>query len=335
MKRDVERTKAASSAVRLCSGALVVQIGHNAARVDSKRRADSALVTSFCSNDATRTRKIRTHRHKSINTSTQVETVVIPPGSELLGFSTNRTGGHLARSMMLAELKILVSVLPPEASLDDFAAAIVRDNILAKPTAASREKSLRHLVQLYSLNRKLALFRVLRSFAREDASSIPLIAMTCAFCRDEQLRGSFVLIDQLRVGEILTRVRMEEHLESVFPHRFSSAMKKSLAQNVNATWTDAGHLEGRARKMRTLPQPQVLASTYAMLAGYLLGLRGEVLLSSVFARLVASDFGTLTSHLSLASARGHLRFRHAGGVIEADFAPLLSEAERRIVHGAY
>ena len=62
-------------------------------------------------------------------------------------------------------------------------------------------------------------------------------------------------------------------------------MKKSLAQNVNTTWTACGHLEGRAKKVRALPRPGWAASTYAMFVGYLLGLRGEILLNSVFAPL--------------------------------------------------
>jgi hypothetical protein len=39
---------------------------------------------------------------------------------------------------------------------------------------------------------------------------------------------------------------MEQHLENGFPGRFSSAMKKSMAQNVNTTWTFGGHLSGKA-----------------------------------------------------------------------------------------
>ena len=233
---------------------------------------------------------------------------------------------------MLPELTTVSKTLPREADLEDYRKAIVSENVLGKPTVSSREKSFRHLVQHYGLDRNLPLFRALRGLGSDDPPSVPLIALTCAFCRDDQLRTSFALIRQLRTGEVLSRQRMEEHLETSFPARFSAAMKKSLAQNVNTTWTEAGHLLGRVTKRRAFPVPHVGASTYAMFAGYLLGLRGETLIRSVFAYLVAPDPSIVIAHLSSASARGWLRFRHAGGIIEVDFAPLLTTKEQAQVH---
>ena len=253
----------------------------------------------------------------------------------MFGFSTNRTGGHLARSMMLPEISTVLAQLPIDAALPEIALAITADNVLAKPTNASREKSLRHLIQLYGLDPAFALFRVLRRLADEDPRCLPLMAMTCAFCRDEQLRASFELIDRLRPGQLMPRALMEQQLEDAFPGRFSPAMKKSLAQNVNTTWTESGHLSGRSKKIRAIPEPRTLASTYAMFAGYLLGLRGDLLLGSVFGRLVASDPSTITAHLSSAAARGLLRFRHGGGVMEVDFSSLLTNDELRVVHGSH
>jgi hypothetical protein len=259
----------------------------------------------------------------------------IPRSAERFGFSAKLTGGHMARSMMLDELRALLAGVPADARKDDYKRAILEENALGKPTFASRDKSYRHLVELYGLDPGLAVFRVLRQLAAEEPDSLPLMAMTCTFCRDPQLRKSFELIEQLKVGEPLTRERMEQHLEAGFPDRFSAAMKKSLAQNVNTTWTAAGHLAGRVRKARALPEPRVAASTYAMFAGYLLGLRGQLLVQSVFGRLVVSDAAQLLRHLSSASSRGWLRFRHAGGVFEIDFNPLLTTQEREALDGAH
>ena len=241
----------------------------------------------------------------------------------------------MARSMMLPELQLLLSVVPPDAARADYRSAIVDENALGKPTFSSRRKAEKHLYELYGLDPSLALFRVLRRFAAEDADSLPLLALTCAFCRDAQLRASFSLIEDLKLGEVVPRERMEEHLEAAFPSQYSAAMKTSLAQNVNATWTAAGHLKGRAVKRRSVPQPRVAASTYAMFAGYLLGLRGEILTSSVFARLVCTGPTMIVSHLSTAARNGWLRFRHAGGVMEIDFSGLLLPEEEALLHGAY
>ena len=261
--------------------------------------------------------------------------LAITKPAEAFGFSANRSGGHLSRSMMLPELTVLINQLPQAATLADYRTAIVDDNLLGKPTVSSRKKSFRHLVELYGLSPELTLFRVLRQLSADDPISVPLLAMTCVFCRDEQLRASFDLLSLCRSGEVLERVRMEKSLEDAFPGRFSDAMKKSLAQNVNTTWTESGHLTGRSRKVRAFPTPRQMASVYAMFAGYLFGLRGDTLLNSVFGQLVANDPSILVAHLSGASGRGLLRFRHAGGITEVDFTALLTPFERQVLHGAH
>ncbi len=249
------------------------------------------------------------------------------------GFTTNLTGGHTARSMMLNEITILCKMLPLDAMVEKYKSAIINDNILGKPTFSSRQESFRQLIRLYTLNHSLALFRVFRKFAETDPLSLPLLALVCTFCRDPQLRYSFGLIDSLHVGEVLSRERMLAYLEAGFPGRYSSIMKNSLAKNVNATWTYAGHLKGKAIKKRTFPNEQFAASIYAMLSGYLLGLRGEILVKSVFSRLVSQDHSTILSHLSAASARGLLRYRSGGGILEIDFMPMLTPEERELLHG--
>jgi len=246
---------------------------------------------------------------------------------EPFGFSAKLTGGHMARSMMFEEMRILQESLPLEAKKEDFKRAIVEENILGKPTQSSREKSFHHLVELYGMDPGLALFRVLRTLGNADRSSFPLMAATCVYSRDPQLRASFELIQSKRDGQEIPRVEMEELLEASFPDRFSPAMKKSLAQNVNTTWTFSGHLEGRSKKTRRLPVAGFGAVTFAMFVGWLSGLRGELLLSSVYGRLVNAEPGTILHQLRQASAHQWLRLRSGGGVTEIDFSPLLTPSE--------
>jgi hypothetical protein len=257
----------------------------------------------------------------------------IPAHAFKLGFSENRTGGHMSRSMMVDEITILCKNLHLDATPEAYKKAILDDNILGKPTFSSRQKSFRHLVELYSLDPSRTLFRIFRKLVENDPSGLPLLAMICTFCRDPQLRYGFLLIDSLRIGEVLSRERMEEHLESGFPDRFSVAMKRSLAQNINTTWTVSGHLSGRVIKRRTAPEPQFTATIYAMLAGYLAGLRGEMLIESIFGHLVAQESTVPKSHLAAGAGRGWLRYRSAGGVTEIDFSPMLTQQEREILHG--
>jgi hypothetical protein len=255
-----------------------------------------------------------------------------PPEMEALGFSTNLTGGHMARSMMLSELKGLLGATLLDACRDDYRRTVEDENLLGKATVSSRRKTFRHLVELYGLDPGLALFRVLRLIAAEDPEAVPGAGMVCTYCRDTQLRWSFSLVESLTPGETLTRQRMEGHLEVGFPKRFSGAMKKSLAQNLNTTWTASGHLSGRSVKLRTLPSLRPMVTVYAMFAGWLAGLRGQILLQSVFGRLAGVEPDLAVSHLATASAQGWLRLRNAGGITEIDFTPLLTERETNLLH---
>jgi hypothetical protein len=253
-----------------------------------------------------------------------IQSVLLPFPQALapLGFTPNLTGGHMARSMMFNEIEVLQSALPIDTTPPDYKDAIEEQNILGKPTQSSRHKSYRHLMELYGLDPSLVIFRTMRRLGQEAPTDLPLLAMLCTYCRDLQLRRSFELISTLTPGEHLTRDRMEQHLEESFPSQFSPAMKKSLAQNINTSWTASGHLQGRSKKLRTLPRSGWASSTFAMFLGYLLGLRGQILLDSVFGQLVAADPAQLVSHLQTASSRGWLRLRHGGGVTEIDFSEL-------------
>jgi hypothetical protein len=251
------------------------------------------------------------------------------------GFSKASIGGHSARSMMYLEMSTLVRAMPVTANRGDFTKAIVDDNILEKPTLNSRKSSLHHLVELYGMDSSKALFRVLWHMGHADLDSLPQLCLICAYARDAQLRHSFELVRSLRLGEVVERVSMEQHLESGFPGRFSPAMKKSMAQNVNTTWTFGGHVAGRAKKTRQALQPRPNSAAYAMFVGYLTGLRGEQLLDSAFASLVASNRSQLLSALRLASAKGLLSLRSAAGIVEFDFSNLLTSAELGLLNESH
>lgn len=63
---------------------------------------------------------------------------------------------------MLSELTALFDVVPPHADLVDYTTAIVDDNALGKQTSANRRLTGQRLRELYGLDSRLPLFRVLR-----------------------------------------------------------------------------------------------------------------------------------------------------------------------------
>lgn len=64
-------------------------------------------------------------------------------------FSDKQTGGHMARSMMLAELTALLAALPADATGADSRRAVFDESTLGKPTSSSRVKWSRQLPELY------------------------------------------------------------------------------------------------------------------------------------------------------------------------------------------
>lgn len=252
-----------------------------------------------------------------------------------LGFSRAQLGGHAARSMMLREMEGLLDATRSDATDAEIRHSVLDDNALAKPTLSSRKKTLRHLKELYGLDSSKPLFRVLWSLAHDDPDSLPSLCLVLAYARDPLLRASFERIQPLRRGEAFDRLAMEQHLEHRFPDRFTAATKKSVAQNVATSWSFGGHLEGRVKKRRVYPSPRPASVAYAMLVGYLTGLRGERLLESDFAALVASSRAELQSALALASARGLISIRQAGGIVEFDFSALLTAEDQALVHESH
>ncbi len=249
-----------------------------------------------------------------------------------LGFSLARVGGHAARSMMFLEMLALVRAMPLAIDKEEIFSAIVEDNILGKPTHGSRTKSWRHLVELYGMDPSVALFRVLWSFGHAEIDSLAQLCLVCAYARDPQLRHSFELVRSLGSGAVLSREAMEQKLEAGFPGRFSPIMKKSMAQNVNTSWTFGGHVAGRSTKIRVLPVAHPVSAAYAMFVGYMAGLRGELLLNSAYGALVAASIPELRAAIALAAAKGLLSLKQAGGIVEFDFNSMLSAKEQGILN---
>ena len=117
--------------------------------------------------------------------------------SKTFGFSSNRSGAHLSRSMMLTEITALLPKLQ-SLSLEESKSKILDENILGKPTFSSRQKTLRNLTDLYTLEGKYTLFRIMHQFAALTPESIPQLGLVFAFCRDDQVRSSFAVIEKLK-----------------------------------------------------------------------------------------------------------------------------------------
>lgn len=248
------------------------------------------------------------------------------------GFIKENGGAHTARTMMLEELTTLLDYVGDEsASKEAYIAAIEEENCLAKPSGKARILTGRHLAALYTLDSQVTLFRALLFFWGRDEDSRPLLALLCSYARDEVLRDSAQLILNARQDELIPREQMEALFEKKYPGRFSPATLKSVAQNVNGSWTKSGHLRGRTKKYRAKPQVSAGAIAYALFLAYLNGYRGMNLFSSEYIKLLDCGRDRAMELAEEASRRGWIIFKSVGDVVEVLFPKLLTPEEQELV----
>jgi len=245
------------------------------------------------------------------------------------GFRFDRVGVHTSRTIMLEDLRLLLSsVSNRNAAKSDYLRAIEEDNCLSKRCGKTRKLSSGHLVYLYSLDPSLTVFRVLLYFWNRDVDGQPLLALLCAYGRDALLRMSAPFILKFVEGEIVRRKSLEEYIDDKYPGRFSKATLTSTAQNLNSTWTKSGHLIGKARKIRSRAKPTPGSVSYALFLGYLTGFRGEALFTTEYARLLDCSIERAIELAEDASRRGWIVFKRIGNVIEVQFPNLITSQER-------
>lgn len=229
--------------------------------------------------------------------------------------------------MMTSELSALFTCVNEPATKADYRREVVDSNVLGKPTKNARLLTFGHLADLYGLSPELALFRVFRRLWDLDELARPILALTLAVARDPLLRRSTDFILPKHPGEMVHREELAQFLARDEPDRFSTASLRSLAQNINSSWTQAGFLVGRARKTRSVPRVMPVNVTFALFLGYLEGLSGQRLFSSAWMKLLPVTLNELEQLAESASRRGLIVFMNAGGVQEVRFPGYLTPDE--------
>ena len=229
---------------------------------------------------------------------------------------------------MLAELGDLFTSVPPEAVRADYAAAIVDDNILGKATVATRRWTNQRLRELYALDPRVPVFRVLRRLWLVDGPGRPLLAMLCALARDPLLRSTAPAVLTLPAGAELVRSRFLDEIRQAVNSRLNEAVLDKVARNAASSWAQSGHLHGRMRKIRTHVAPTPGCLAMALWLGALEGLGGQALLDCHWTRVLDRTGGALLPMAFEAKQLGLIHARAGGGVVEIDVRRLDPAATR-------
>jgi hypothetical protein len=254
---------------------------------------------------------------------------------QALGFRAGDKGTHTCRTMMLEELTLLLAACPTDASRTDFARAVVEQNCLGKRTLSTRRLTLQRLSELYALDPAVPLFRIFRRHWQADERGRPLLALLTALARDPLLRLTAALIMELKPGEEYRRLPLVDALRAGTGERLNESTVEKVVRNAASTWTQAGHLAGRVRKIRQTVHPTPAVAAYAMLLGYAQGLRGRALLGSMWTHVLDTAADALIFQAMDAKRLGLLDLSQSGGVLAVTFARVLTGEERRLIHGTH
>jgi len=250
-----------------------------------------------------------------------------PATQQKFGFKSGRNGAHASRTMMLAEIIELFKGRPADATPEQYQQDIVSFNVLHKPTEKARQLTWRHLLDLYGMDTSIPLFRVFRRLWDSDDQAHAMLACQMGLARDPLLRMSQDKILALEPGQLLSREEMEQMFSDLCPDRFSPATLKSIAQNVNGTWTKAGYLKGRTKKLRTVPVVRPVNVVFALFLGYLQGATGNRLFSTEWMKVLGCHHDRLLELARFASHAGLITFKHSSEVVEITFTGYLTKEE--------
>ena len=249
-----------------------------------------------------------------------------------LGFKSGSTSVHTRRTMMLDDLALALERVPQGGTPADYFGVILNDNVLGKATRSTREASAKILTSLYGFDPTFVVFRILRRYWEVDAASRPMIAFLAASARDSMLREMTPFVLGIGIGETVTPTVITAKLVSIYPGRFQDSTAHATSRRLASSWTQAGFLTGKSNKKRSTPQVTPVVTSYAMLLGYLCGLRGGFLLDSIWTRSLDRRSFELHDLALEASKQGWMNYKAAGAVVEITFPGLLTPIEEKVAN---
>ena len=225
---------------------------------------------------------------------------------------------------MLAELAAVLAAVPVGSGAADYREAILQRNVLGKDTDSTRQKSLRHLRELYALNEATPIFGLLRKLHTLDASSLPLLAVQVAWARDPLFRATTPPVMDASEGERVETASLAQAFESAFPNHYSQVSRNTISRNAASSWTQSGHLTGHSNKTRQRIKPTAVAVTMAFFLGNIAGYHGAAVFSNPWCALLDLNADRARAMGLEAHRAGLLNLRAVGEVVELSF-PLFEQ----------
>lgn len=227
--------------------------------------------------------------------------------------SLRTTASHTIGVPHLVEL---FAALPATSSAQDYRHVVVEQNFLGRPTVNGRVRTFRHLRELYILDPNEPLFQALRICWSDNPAAGPVLAALLAFSRDEILRASWPAIRDATPGDRVSSHDLTRAASEKFGDTLSASTLGKIGRNTGASWTQSGHLVGRAQKVRRSVDASGAAVAFAVLLGYVAGERGAYLLRTPWFDLLDVPDQDRLEAVRVAHSRGLITVRSTGGMLE-------------------
>ncbi len=246
--------------------------------------------------------------------------------AELMAFGLKFSSGgsHISRTMMLVELRMILAAVPRGALSQECSTAILDRNVIGKTTVSTRQKSLRHLRELYALDEGIPIFGLLRKLHELDPPSLPLLAVQVAWARDPLFRATAAAALEASEGDLVVPNGLAAAIKMAFPNNYSELNCNKIARNAASSWTQSGHLLGRSKKIRHHIKSTAVAVTMALFLGQVTGYHGESVFSNPWCHILDLNPDRAKGMGFEAHRAGLLNLRTVGEVVELNF-PLLAE----------
>jgi len=248
----------------------------------------------------------------------------IPEDSLAYGFVISGTGAHTSRTIMLADLRKLLISVPASAKLEEYRSVIIEQNVLLKSTGVTRRETFRRLKALYGLNTDILLFRALRDLWDLQPEAQPILALLCAIARDPLLRATANVVMSTPVGAEITAGEISKAVDEKFNGRYNPIVA-GIGRRAASSWQQSGHLQGKFKKIRSIPQFSPTSAAYGLFLGYLCGGRGDGLFDTFWSHLLGAPLHVLHDLAITAAKQGLLEYKHSGNVTEVSFRYLMGD----------
>lgn len=232
------------------------------------------------------------------------------------GFRSGAKGTHSSRTMMLADLTAVMSAVGPSAAAADYERAITQGNCLGKATAATRKLSAQRLSEVYSLDPAVRVFRVFRTLWYQDQNGRPLLALLLVLARDPLLAATARPVTSLPPGGEFQREPLRIAIQQAASGRFNESILGKVVRNTASSWTQTGHLHGRALKKRQAVRATAAVASFAIYLAYLAGFRGNDIFTSLWFGVLDCGPGRARELAIEAKQMGLLDLRIGGDVVD-------------------